>query len=82
MDVFIPEDYVIKRRVEKMAAATSMGKGSKSLSYWNTNRTKTSAIKASSSTKGFVENFEDDKSEQLVISEEDIRKKTSETTSL
>ncbi|KAE9597745.1 hypothetical protein Lalb_Chr16g0389861 [Lupinus albus] len=56
MDIFIPEDYVIRRRVEKMAKEAACGKGSKSLSLWNINRNEANGIKASSSTKGFGDN--------------------------
>jgi hypothetical protein len=38
MDVFIPEDYVRKRRLEKKLSATvSSTKGSQTHSHWNSN---------------------------------------------
>ncbi|CAL0330734.1 unnamed protein product [Lupinus luteus] len=52
MDVFIPEEYVIRRRLEKKAA-TTCGKGSKSHSSMDSNRSEVSENKASSSYKGF-----------------------------
>lgn len=53
MDVFIPEEYVIRRRLEKKTAA-ACGKGSKSHSHRNGNRSEATENKASSSsTKGF-----------------------------
>ncbi|RDX88439.1 hypothetical protein CR513_29967, partial [Mucuna pruriens] len=40
MDVFIPEEFVIKRRLEKKAAAAaSSGKRPKSHSHWKSNST-------------------------------------------
>ncbi|KAE9614149.1 hypothetical protein Lalb_Chr05g0224911 [Lupinus albus] len=53
MDIFIPEEYVTKRRLEKKVAATSYGKGSKSHSHRNSNKIEVMDNKASSSTKGF-----------------------------
>ncbi|KAK7251289.1 hypothetical protein RIF29_34344 [Crotalaria pallida] len=54
MDVFISEEYVIRRRLEKRAAArAACEKGSKSHSHKNSNRTEATDKKASSSTKGF-----------------------------
>ncbi|KAF1862649.1 hypothetical protein Lal_00013410 [Lupinus albus] len=53
MDVFIPEEYVTRRRFEKKAAPATCGKGSKSHSNRNSNRIEVTKNKASSSNKGF-----------------------------